>query len=300
MSRWFRHYAGMMRDEKLVRVAMASKQSVERVVWIWGAILESAGEINDAGRFELDTAEVAYFLRADEGDIVSVLDTLSALQRVAVNRVVNWGKRQFDSDRSANRQAAYRERKRRNRDNDANSRSGDAGVTAASRHGDVTVTHQILETDTESKKDICAVAKATRTANSDFEEFWKAYPSRGKARNPKHPAQKKFEAAVRQGAPPISIIAGAKRYAAAMLETGKVGTEFVAMAVTWLNQRSWEDGPPAENVVPMAGHYAAFNSPEMDAWVVYERSMGKSYPRDRSGGWRFPSQWPPNHQTGTG
>jgi hypothetical protein len=32
MSRWFRHYAGMMRDDKLVRVAIRSKQTIERVV----------------------------------------------------------------------------------------------------------------------------------------------------------------------------------------------------------------------------------------------------------------------------
>ena len=42
MSRWFRHYAGMMRDDKLVRAAIKSKQSIERVLWIWGAVLESA------------------------------------------------------------------------------------------------------------------------------------------------------------------------------------------------------------------------------------------------------------------
>jgi hypothetical protein len=36
MSRWFRHYAGMMRDDKLVRVAIRSGQTIERVVWVYG------------------------------------------------------------------------------------------------------------------------------------------------------------------------------------------------------------------------------------------------------------------------
>ena len=49
MSRWFRHYAGMMRDDKLVRIAIKTKQPIERVLWIWGAILESAAEIDDNG-----------------------------------------------------------------------------------------------------------------------------------------------------------------------------------------------------------------------------------------------------------
>ena len=30
MSRWFRHYAGLCRDEKLVSVAIKSKQPIER------------------------------------------------------------------------------------------------------------------------------------------------------------------------------------------------------------------------------------------------------------------------------
>jgi hypothetical protein len=66
MSRWFRHYAGMMRDDKLVRVAIRSKQTIERVVWVYGAILESAAELDDEGRYDLAADEAAYFLRADE------------------------------------------------------------------------------------------------------------------------------------------------------------------------------------------------------------------------------------------
>jgi hypothetical protein len=50
VSRWFRHYAGMMRDDKLVRVAIRSGQAIERVCWIWGAILESAAEIDNGGK----------------------------------------------------------------------------------------------------------------------------------------------------------------------------------------------------------------------------------------------------------
>ncbi len=63
MSRWFRHYAGMMRDDKLVRVSIKSKQSVERVCWVWCAILESAAEIDDSGRYEIEHEEIARFLR---------------------------------------------------------------------------------------------------------------------------------------------------------------------------------------------------------------------------------------------
>lgn len=90
---------------------------------------------------------------------------------------------------------------------------------------------------------LCAVANATRTAiDQAFDEFWKeAKGSRGKARNPKHPARLKFFALVKAGVDPAAIIAGLRRYLADMRAAGKFGTEFVAMAVTWLNQRSFED-----------------------------------------------------------
>jgi hypothetical protein len=148
MSRWFRHYAGMMRDDKLVGAAIRSKQPVERVVWIWGAILESASEINDDGIYRLDCAEVAYFLRADEADIRAVVAALGEAGRVAGDRVVKWSDRQFKSDQSAERQARYRDRKKSEvRDSDDQPPTGDGGVTAVSRHGDAPETDTELETD---------------------------------------------------------------------------------------------------------------------------------------------------------
>lgn len=45
--------------------------------------------------------------------------------------------------------------------------------------------------------------------------------------------------ALRHGSDPEKIIAGAKAYEKEL--GSKVGTEFVCMAVTWLNQRRWED-----------------------------------------------------------
>lgn len=100
MSRWFRHYAGMMRDDKLVRAALRSKQTVERVVWVWGVILESAAEVDDEGRYELDHAEVAYFLRADDADIGAIESALADLGRVQGGRVAKWSTRQYQNDRT--------------------------------------------------------------------------------------------------------------------------------------------------------------------------------------------------------
>lgn len=158
MSRWFRHYAGMMRDEKLVRVAIKSKQSIERVLWVWGAVLESAAEIDDNGKYDLDPAEVAYFLRADEDDVVGILSGLAQQGHISEGAVVRWGDRQFTSDKSAERQRRYRERQKTGADrvqehgNEVGGGTGNAPVATPSRHGDVTVTAQETETETETEE----------------------------------------------------------------------------------------------------------------------------------------------------
>ncbi len=57
--------------------------------------------------------------------------------------------------------------------------------------------------------------------------------------------------------------------------------------------------PPSDapSSVELPGFYAAFDSPELVAWEQYERAIGKSTPRDKHGGWRFETQWPPGHQS---
>jgi hypothetical protein len=117
MSRWFRHYAGMMRDDKLVSVSIKSKQSVERVVWVWGAILESAAELDDEGSFEVDAAEISRFLRCKESAINSIIEALAHADRIAEGKVSKWLTRQYKSDKSNGRVAAYRARKRNGSNN---------------------------------------------------------------------------------------------------------------------------------------------------------------------------------------
>jgi len=167
MSRWFRHYAGMMRDDKLVRVALKSKQTVERVTWVWGAILESAAEIDDGGRYEVDVGEIAYFLRADEADIGCIVRCLEELGRVLDSRVAKWGDRQFQSDRSAERQKRYRDKRSARGDDDIPSHVEE--VTSQSRHCDGGVTHHRTETETkEETKDAASAASSARAPILDL------------------------------------------------------------------------------------------------------------------------------------
>lgn len=111
MSRWFRHYAGMARDDKLVRAALRSKQPVERVVWVWCAVLESAAERDAGGTFEFDVAEAAYFLHADEADIARIISALEDTGRIGGGVVSAWDRRQFKADSSAERVKRHRDKR---------------------------------------------------------------------------------------------------------------------------------------------------------------------------------------------
>lgn len=86
-----------------------------------------------------------------------------------------------------------------------------------------------------------------------FDQFWKVYPKRGDAANPKKPAHDKFERAIRGGTEPAQIIAAAQRYCEIESAAGRTNTEKIAQAVTWLNQQRWNDypqAPPAGTPLP--------------------------------------------------
>ena len=78
--------------------------------------------------------------------------------------------------------------------------------------------------------------------NEHFERFWLLKPKR-RGSNPKDQARIKFARAVAGGCDPQKIISAAQQWANDERENGKDGTEFVAMAVTWLNQRRFNDYP---------------------------------------------------------
>jgi hypothetical protein len=80
-----------------------------------------------------------------------------------------------------------------------------------------------------------------QSETGDFDKFWLAYPKR-KGSNPRAPAKAKFYRLVLEGVESSAMIAGAKAYADA--EGANVGTPYIAQAVTWLNQRRWEDYKP--------------------------------------------------------
>jgi hypothetical protein len=129
-----------------------------------------------------------------------------------------------------------------------------------------------------------------------FEKFWKAYPHRGDASDPKQPARDKFDKAVKRGADPEDIIAAAARYAEIERKAGRAGTEKVAQAATWLNQARWGDYAEAAPSQSQSSQvFVARDSPEWFERVARGHKPGlcKFYPDHHGEGWLFPSRLPP-------
>ena len=79
-----------------------------------------------------------------------------------------------------------------------------------------------------------------RSVGADFDRFWRAYPRRDGS-NPRKPASEKFARCIRDGVDPATLIAAAEAYRRECDRTGSNGTPHVAQALTWFNQRRWED-----------------------------------------------------------
>ena len=76
-----------------------------------------------------------------------------------------------------------------------------------------------------------------------FERFWKVYPKK----EGKKKASENFARAIKAGADPEAIIAGARRYAAACVGEDP---KFIKWPQGWLTDERWNDGPPQEELTP--------------------------------------------------
>lgn len=74
------------------------------------------------------------------------------------------------------------------------------------------------------------------------EQFWPNYPKRDGS-NPKDPARKKIISVVVSGENPDLILEGLRRLVQDLRRRNRIGTEFVPMAVTWINRKGWRDDP---------------------------------------------------------
>ncbi len=86
------------------------------------------------------------------------------------------------------------------------------------------------------KKKRVSVSDNGRFKESDFIEFWAAYPKGDKKKD----SLKKYKTVVNSGIKPETIMAGVERYKLE-IKRGKTDRQYVAAAVVWLNGARWED-----------------------------------------------------------
>lgn len=128
-----------------------------------------------------------------------------------------------------------------------------------------------------------------------FSAFWDAYPKR-EGNGDRKGAVKAFGPAVQRSGDAQTVIRAAARYAVHCREKGKIGTEFVKQARSWLNSDLWSEWMPQEPVGEIAHNrfYVTTGTDQMDAWDAYfKRTKGKLAPRDQRGGWWFDTKFPP-------
>lgn len=131
------------------------------------------------------------------------------------------------------------------------------------------------------------------TELNGFDEFWSVYPRRVA----KQAAYRAYKKALKETTPE-TIAYAARAYAR---ERQGKDMEYTKHPATWLNAERWRDFQIASiftdaEVVKLVSKqvYVPFN--KRDAWDAYGLSIGKTYPRDRNGGWWFPSAEPPHQE----
>ena len=121
----------------------------------------------------------------------------------------------------------------------------DAGVTPMLRESNGIVTpSRVL--DNISKPSLEVVRKEESITSDSFpqdppgfKDFWAIYPPRAGDRDRK-PATKAFAAALKR-VDLKTLLAGTERYAADCKAKGKINTEYVKQARTWLNADGWNE-----------------------------------------------------------
>lgn len=130
-----------------------------------------------------------------------------------------------------------------------------------------------------------------------FDAFWDAYPKRDGNADRKG-AVKAFGPAVKRAGDHSLVTRAAARYAAHCREKGKLGTEFVKQARSWLNGDLWREWLPQEPTKAAVSRVMVREgSPAWDAWKRTGRRFSAMDLKDENGhvigrGWYFETEYP--------
>lgn len=132
---------------------------------------------------------------------------------------------------------------------------GSAGAAPRISHSFEPVNESVIEpkyngsSDNDSEK----YRSSKENYSNEFEQAWQAYPKRSGGNN-KLSAFKAWNARIKQGVQPETMLAGVKRYASFMAFEGKIGTSFVKQAATFFGpdrhfDEAWLVETPAVKVL---------------------------------------------------
>lgn len=220
MNSWFRMYSEFSTDPK---VQMLSEVMQRRLIML--LCMRCSNDL-----VTLHVTEIAFQLRISDDDLKVTKELFVSKGFIDSNwNVLNWDKRQFRSDSSAERVSKHREKKKR----DSN-----ADVTLQKRSSNA-----LEQNRTEQIKDV--------SANADlFERFWKIYP-RHTAKQTARQAWDKLK--LKPNDPRIDEMRHGLAVAKQSRDWLKDDGQFIPHAATWLKQARWTDEIKPANVIPMGG-----------------------------------------------
>lgn len=122
---WFRWHHGSVTDPKFQLIAKRAGVSLPDVLAVWAYVLEQASAHETRGEYgDIDCEAVDCMFGFDDGQTKAILNAMQTREMLADGRVSSWDKRQpkreRDTDNSADRTRAYRERQKQQGDTTEN------------------------------------------------------------------------------------------------------------------------------------------------------------------------------------
>ena len=243
-NQWFRLYAEFATDPK---VQMLSEALQRRYVMLM--CMQCSNAIETFHVTERDSA-IAFHMRISETEWMETKAHFIAKGFVNDEcELLNWDKRQYESDSSTARVREFREREKQkrkeietdmkrfgnvleqNRTDTEQIQNKSTGVSASDTTGD----------ETQSSKP--EKPKSKKPEYPDwFEQIWKAYPPRNGS-NDKRKAFHAAQARIKSGKDPELLAAAVGRYKAFVIANGRIGTEYTMQAATFFGPGEHIENP---------------------------------------------------------
>jgi len=217
---WFRSYHGAPTDAKYLMLARRSNTKPFEVAFVWWAILDFASQSDPRGCISgFDSEALSCFSGLDESTIKAIVGVFRDKGMIdQADMLSAWPRRQPKrEDDSIRRVREHRERQK------ALETQGNADVTLGNSRAEQSRTEQ-NRASPPPEVDLIA---------DEFEQIWAAYPKRAGG-DPKSDALKAFRSRRKEGHTLEVILGGTQRYAKFCEHTGKLRTEVVKMAKSFL------------------------------------------------------------------